>query len=108
LSVTGFQEALRNGMQALTPHPVTNVLAEVVSSIEINPAFAQSRLLIRLLSALISQTGEFRRAEISAFDSKTRAMVIALLDAFAAGIPPRAEWIRAIDSVNAAQLTQGA
>ena len=107
LSVTRFQEALRQGMQALTPHPVANVLTEVVNRIELNPAFAQSRLLTRLLSALISQTGEFRRAEIFAFDSQTRAMVIALLDAFAAGIPVREEWVRAVDGVNAKQLISG-
>lgn len=105
--MTRFQEELRNGMQALAAHPLTNVLAEVVSSIEVNPAFTQSRLLTRLLSALISQNGEFRRAEVFAFDSKTRAMVIALLEAFAAGIPAREEWMRAVDDINTARLASG-
>jgi hypothetical protein len=106
LSVTRFQEELRRGVQAL-PSAVPNVLAEVVKSIELNPAFAQSRLLARVLSALISQVGEFRRAEVFAFDSKTRAMVIELMDAFAAGIPGREEWQRAVDSANAAQRGYG-
>lgn len=107
LSVARFHEELRRGIQALAPPAVTDVLAEVVKSIELNPAFAQSRLLARVLSALISQAGEFRRAEVFAFDTKTRALVIALIDAFAAGIPGREEWQRAVDSANAAQSAYG-
>ena len=107
LSVTRFQEELRLGVQALAPPAISGALAEVVKSIELNPAFAQSRLLARVLSALISQAGEFRRAEVFAFDSKTRALVIALMDAFAAGIPARDEWQRAMDSANAAQSGYG-
>jgi hypothetical protein len=103
LSVTRFQEELRRGVQARATAGGDNVLADVVKSIELNPAFVQSRLLARLLSALISQAGEFRRAEVFAFDSTTRSMVVALMDAFAAGIPGRDEWLRAIDSAAAAQ-----
>ena len=105
--MTRFQEELRLGIQALAPPAIASALAEVVKSIELNPAFAQSRLLTRVLSALISQAGEFRRAEVFAFDSKTRALVIALMDAFAAGIPGRDEWQRAVDSANAAQRAYG-
>jgi len=107
LSVVRFREELRQGVQALAPPAISSALAEVVKSIELNPAFAQSRLLARVLSALISQAGEFRRAEVFAFDSKTRALVIALMDAFAAGIPGRDEWQRAVDSANAAQRAYG-
>lgn len=107
LSVARFHEELRRGVQPLAPLAAPNVLAEVVKSIELNPAIAQSRLFARLLSALISQAGEFRRAEVFAFDSKTRALAIALMDAFAAGIPGRDEWMRAIDSANAAQRAYG-
>jgi hypothetical protein len=107
LSVARFQEELRRGIQALAPPAIADALAEVVKSIELNPAFAQSRLLARVLSALISQAGEFRRAEVFAFDTKTRALVIALMDAFAAGIPGREEWQRAVDSANAAQSAYG-
>lgn len=101
--MTRFHEELRRGVQAAAPAAIPSVLAEVVKSIELNPAFVQSRLLTRVLSALLSQAGEFRRAEVFAFDTKTRAMVIALMDAFAAGIPGRDEWQRAVDSANAAQ-----
>ncbi len=107
LSVVRFQEELRLGVQALVPPALSSALAEVVKSIELNPAFAQSRLLARVLSALLSQAGEFRRAEVFALDSKTRALVIALMDAFAAGIPGREEWQRAADSAAAAQQGYG-
>jgi hypothetical protein len=107
LSVARFQEELRRGIQALTPPAIADALAEVVKSIELNPAYAQSRLLARVLSALITQAGEFRRAEVFAFDTKTRALVIALMDAFAAGIPGREEWQRAVDSAHAAQSAYG-
>ena len=104
LSVARFQEELRRGIQ-MQPRPVfADALGDVVKSIELNPAFPQSRLLTRLLSALISQVGEFRSAEVFAFDTKTRALVVAMLDAFASGIPGREEWQRAADSATAAQL----
>lgn len=107
LSVTRFQEELRRGVQAAPAAAFTNPLDDVLQSIERNPAFPQSRLLTRLLSALISQAGEFRSAEVFAFDTKTRAMVVALLDAFASGIPARDAWQRAVDSANAAQRAYG-
>jgi len=107
LSVARFQEELRLGVQALVPPALSSALAEVIKSIELNPAFAQSRLLARVLSALLSQGGEFRRAEVFALDSKTRALVIALMDAFAAGVPGREEWQRAADSATAAQQGYG-
>jgi hypothetical protein len=107
LSVTRFQEELRRGVQALSPSAFPNPLSDVVQSIERNPAFPQSRLLTRLLSALITQVGEFRSAEVFAFDTKTRGLVVALLDAFASGIPGRDEWQRAIDSAVAAQRAYG-
>lgn len=103
LSVTRFQEELRRGVQTLAPLAFPNPLSDIVQSIERNPAFPQSRLLTRLLSALISQVGEFRSAEVFAFDTKTRALVVALLDAFASGIPGHDEWQRAVDSAVAAQ-----
>lgn len=107
LSVTRFQEELRRGVQTPAPTAFPNALADVVQSIERNPAFPQSRLLTRLLSALVSQVGEFRSAEVFAFDTKTRALVVAMLDGFASGIPGRDEWQRAIESAVAAQRAYG-
>jgi hypothetical protein len=103
LSVVRFQEELRRGVPPPAPAAYPNPLNDALQSIERNPAFAQSRVLTRLLSALVSQAGEFRSAEVFAFDSKTRTMVVALLDAFVSGIPGRDEWQRAIDSALAAQ-----
>jgi hypothetical protein len=102
LSVARFQDELRLGVQALIPPAPASALAEVVKSIELNPAFAQSRVLTRVLAALLTQVGEFRRAEVFALDTQMRALVIVLMDAFAAGIPGRDEWQRAADSANAA------
>jgi hypothetical protein len=107
LSIARFEEELRRGVQALAPMAFANPLSDVVQSIERNPAFPQSRLLTRLLSALMAQAGEFRSAEVFAFDTKTRALVVSLLDAFASGIPGRDEWQRAIDSALAAQSAYG-
>jgi hypothetical protein len=107
MSVVRFEAELRRGVQAMAPMAFPDALGDVVKSIELNPAFPQSRLLARLLSALVSQVGEFRSAEVFAFDTKTRAMVVALLDAFAAGIPGRDEWQRAVTSALAAQRAYG-
>lgn len=107
LSVARFQEELRRGVQTLAPLAFPNALADVVLSIERNPALPQSRLLTRLLSALITQVGEFRSAEVFAFDTQTRAMVVALLNDFAKGVPGRDEWQRAADSAHAAQRAYG-
>ena len=71
--------------------------------IEANPAYAQSRLLTRILSALTYEQGDFRRAEIAALDAETLAMVIALMDICAAGTSTREQWLRAVDAALAAQ-----
>ncbi len=102
-----FQEELRRMAQAHPVLPVENPLPATLNIIEQNPAFLQSRLLTRLLTTLTYEQGEFRRAELSALDSKTLAIVISLMDGFAAGLPVRDEWIRAVDKANAAQLAAG-
>jgi hypothetical protein len=101
-SAIRFQEELRRVSGSRTPGPIEDPLAQAVKIIEQNPAYSQSRLLTRMLSALTYQQGEFRPAEIAAFDSRTRAIVIALMDACAAGLPVREEWIRAVDAATAA------
>jgi hypothetical protein len=107
LSATQFQEELRRGASFCPRLPVGDPLAAAVRRIEQNPAFAQSRLLTRILAALIYQEGEFRRAEIAALDADTLAMVIALMDARAAATSTREEWVCAIDAARAAQLGAG-
>ena len=104
LSAARFQEELRRVARFRPKVPIGDPLAAAVRKIAQNPAFTQSRLLARILAALTGQKGEFRRAEVAAFDSDTLAMVIALMDAHAAGTSTREEWIGAVDEVQAALL----
>lgn len=107
LSAVQFREALRHLIRFRQQLPIRNPLAATVKRIEQNPAFAQARLLTRILVALTFQQGEFRRAEITALDAETFAMVIALMDAFDAGTPTRAEWEHAVDAARTAELGAG-
>jgi hypothetical protein len=107
LSGVQFQEALRHVTRFRLYSPVGDPLNAAVKRIEQNPAYLQSRLLVRVLSALTHGRGEFRRAEIAAFDSETLALVISLMDAHAAGTPAREDWVRAADGVSAAQHGAG-
>ncbi len=104
LSPVQFQQEVRRVIRFRSQVLCENPLAEALKRIEQNPAYAQSRLLTRILAALTYQQGEFRRAEIAALDAETLAMVITLMDAYAAGKSTRDEWIRAVDAANAAQV----
>ena len=104
LSPARFEEELRRVARFGSSILVGDPLAGAVRKITQNPAFTQSRLLARLLSALTYQKGEFRRAEIAAFDSPTLAMVISLMDVYAAGTSPREDWIGAVNETQAALL----
>ena len=103
LSIARFLDELRHVTRFRTSPVVGNPLDAAVKRIESNPAFSQSRILTRLLAALTFGRGEFRRAEIAAFDSETLAMAIALMDVHAAGSSTREEWIGAVDRAIAAQ-----
>ena len=107
LSVTSFQEELRGIARYRSHPPVGDPLDSAVKRIERNPAHAQSRLLTRILAALVHQEGEFRRAEIAALDSETLAMVISLMDAHAAATSTREDWVRAVEAARAAELGAG-
>jgi hypothetical protein len=107
LSAVRFQEELRRLARFRPRLPVGDPLAAELRKIEQNPAFTQSRLLTRILVALIYQEGEFRRAEIAALDAETLAMVISLMDAHAGGTSTREEWVCAVDAARAAQLGAG-
>lgn len=107
LSAVRFQEELRRVTRFRVHPPVGDPLDAVVKRIEQNPAYSQSRLLTRILAALTYELGEFRRAEVAAFDSETLAMVISLMDAHAAGTSTREDWVRAVDAARAAQLGAG-
>jgi hypothetical protein len=97
-----FEEELRHIARFDLQRSVENPLAAAVQKIRDNPAFAQSRLLGRIVTALTYQSGEFRRAEASALDSETLGLVIALMNAHRSGKTPGDEWINAVTAVNAA------
>jgi hypothetical protein len=107
LSPARFEEELRLFARVRPRVPVGDPLGAAVKKIELNPAFSQSRLLTRVLSALAYREGEFRRAELSAFDVTTLDIVIALMDVCAAGTSTREDWVRAVDAAKAAQLGAG-
>jgi hypothetical protein len=107
LSIASFQEELRRAARGRSGPALADPLDAAVRKIEKNPAFTQSRLLTRVLDALANQRGEFRRAEVAAFDSETLAMVITLMDAHAAGKSTREEWLCAVELARAAQLGVG-
>jgi hypothetical protein len=104
LSAAQFRDALRLVIRFRQQAPIDDPLASTVQRIQQNPAFAQARLLTRILVALTHGRGEFRRAELGALDAETYAMVIALMDAFEAGNFPRAQWEKAVDEAQAAEL----
>jgi hypothetical protein len=104
LSAARFQEELRRiarfNTRVLTGDPLEVALTKVKQ----NPAFTQCRLLTRVLVALAYQKGEFRRAELAAFDSETLMLVIALMDAHAAATSTREKWTAAVAETEAALL----
>jgi hypothetical protein len=102
-----FQQEVRRVIRFRSQPVVENPLAEAVKRIEQNPAYMQSRLLTRILTALTYQRGEFRPAEIASLDSETLAMVIILMDAYASEKSAREEWVRAVGAAEAAQLGVG-
>lgn len=107
LSIPRFLEELRRVARFRSGPPIGDPLAAAVRRIENGPAFTQSRLLTRILAALTYERGEFRRAEVAAFDSETLAMIVALMDVHAAGTSTREDWVHAVDAANAAQLGAG-
>jgi hypothetical protein len=105
MTVLQFEGELRRlGRFHVLPH-IEDSLAVVVQRIKDNPAFTQSRVLARILTALALQRGEFRRAEASALDVKTLGLVIALLNAARAGTAG-SEWADAANAADAAVNSQ--
>ena len=102
MSLTQFQDELRRIGRLDLTEPVPNPLSAAVQKISENPALAQTRLLGRMLKALMYECGEFRRAEASAFDRTTLRLVIALMNAARAGTNTRAEWLEAIEAAESA------
>jgi hypothetical protein len=107
LSAAEFNDELRHAARLDRPMVVENPLGAALVQIEEHPTYTQSRLLARIMSALTYGVGQFRRAELSALDTKTRGLALALVDASSAGNTPREVWIEAVDAAGAAQLAAG-
>jgi len=97
-----FLAMLRQVVEFRPQATVADPLQSAVDQIASNPAFSESRLLMRILVALSSGEGQFRRAEIAALDAKTLALVIVLMDLHAAGTWPAGRWARAVEEAQAA------
>jgi hypothetical protein len=97
-----FQVELRRNARFESREPLRDALDVAVQNIRDNPAFAQSRLLGRVVRALTNGSGEFRRAEASAFDAPTLRLVVALMNAAVDGSHTRAEWLRAAAATESA------
>jgi hypothetical protein len=107
LSLKEFQDAVQGIAHGRGAAAVENPLEAVTKVIGDNPAFAQSRLLARVLRALVNRHGSFRQAEIAAFDALTLAMVSALIDMHAAGTVACGIWAHAAAKADADLLAAG-
>jgi len=81
--------------------PIVEPLSVAVAQISANPEFSQSRLLKRILVALV-HGGDFRRAEVAGLDAPTSRLVIALVDLRVAATVSHETWLAAVISTTAA------
>ena len=80
---------------------IADPLQHAVDQINAHPAFAQSQLLKRILVALVTG-GDFRRAEATALDAPTYALVMSLLELRRTGARACQAWNEAIEAAEAA------
>ena len=102
MSLPQFEEELRRVARFGGGVPIADPLAAAVKLITDSPARHGSRLLGRLLRALSEHSGEFRRAEISAFDSPALKVAVALMNAAAAHTSTERQWLDAVAAADAA------
>ena len=102
MSLVQFQDELRRIARFDTTEVVASPLNAAVRQISEHPNFSQSRLLCRFLHALADGDGEFRQAELSAFDTATLRIVIALMNAAQNGANKGPEWKEAVAAADAA------
>jgi hypothetical protein len=101
LSGAEFLRMLRAVVEYRAPAKLDDPLKAAVEQIRGNPAFSQSRLLMRILDTLAVGGGEFRRAELGALDAATFALVISLIDSRAVGTRAEEDWTRAMEHAHA-------
>ena len=102
LSTVEFFEVLRHVVGFREQPAIADPLQHAVEQIRNNPAYAQSRLLTRILTACMTG-GEFRRAEAATLDAATQSLVIALLDLRLASARSEQDWRSAIEAAEAAR-----
>ena len=102
LSGSEFLDGLRQVVGFRVYPDVEDPLGLIVERIVQQPAVADSRLLLRILAALVRSGGEFRRAELAALDAPTVAVVIRLMDLRRAGTRPDQDWTDALTAAEAA------
>lgn len=102
-----FQEELRHVARFVTAAAAVNPLEAALTAIRENPALSQARLLTRMLAAYVGRQVSFRRAEVATFDRVHLGLVVALMNAHAAGTLPAADWERAADDADTAQRDIG-
>ena len=100
LSAAEFFVLLRQTVRFREQPAFVDPLQQTVDQINANPAFAQAQLLRRILVALVTG-GNFRRAEATALDASTHALVLALMQLRRTGTRSRQDWN---DAINAAAL----
>jgi hypothetical protein len=101
LSAAEFFVMLRQVVGFREQPAIADPLQHAVDQISANPAFAQSQLLKRILVGLITG-GDFRRAEATALDASTHALVISLLELRRRGAVSSQSWNDAIQAAEAA------
>ena len=101
LSAAEFFVTLEQVVSFREQPAIGDPLQHAVDQISANPAFAQSQLLKRILVALVTG-GNFRRAEASALDASTHALVMSLLELRRTGARPSQSWSDAIEAAEAA------
>ncbi len=103
VSAIEFQEELGRLARSHRLPNVEDPLGKLVTEIEGSPAFAQSRLLTRVLVALAEQQGAFRRADLTLLTTGSLGTVNSLLDGHAAGRITLEDCKRAASRASAAQ-----
>ncbi len=107
IPIQQFEDELRRVARLVPKSTLENPLGAIVDKIVQNPAYNESRLLTRLLTALTYQRGEFRLAEAAVFDTKTLALIVSLLDTRSAGSVTDSQCRLAVETADAAQLSVG-
>ena len=102
MSLPQFEAEVRRVGRFGSRVALADPVAAALQLIAVNPTCTESRLLGRVLRALAQRSGEFRRAEISAFASSTLTIVVALMDAAQTGTTSERQWQDAVAAADAA------